>query len=40
MKGRGGLIAVDRRGNIAMPYNSRIMYRGCVTRDGHLTVEV
>ena len=40
LKGRGGLIAVDRRGNIAMRYNSKIMYRGCVTRDGHLTVEV
>lgn len=40
LKGRGGLIAVDRRGSIAMPYNSRIMYRGCVTRAGRLTVEV
>jgi beta-aspartyl-peptidase (threonine type) len=40
LKGRGGLIAVDRRGEIAMPYNSRIMYRGCVTRAGRLTVEV
>ena len=39
LKGRGGLIAVDRFGNIAMPYNSRIMYRGCVTRSGRLTVE-
>jgi len=40
MKGRGGLIAVDQRGNIAMPYNSRIMYRGSVTRAGRMTVEV
>ncbi len=39
MKGNGGLIAVDRQGNIAMPFNSRIMYRGCVTRAGRLTVE-
>ncbi|MCS6928064.1 MAG: isoaspartyl peptidase/L-asparaginase [Saprospiraceae bacterium] len=26
--GRGGLIAVDKRGNIAMPFNSEGMYRG------------
>jgi L-asparaginase / beta-aspartyl-peptidase len=28
----GGLIAVDRRGNIAMPYNSEGMYRGAIDR--------
>lgn len=38
MGGEGGLIAVDARGNIAMPFNSRGMYRGmknartCITR--------
>ncbi|MEQ5778013.1 isoaspartyl peptidase/L-asparaginase [Thalassospira sp. NFXS8] len=32
--GSGGLIAVDRAGNIAMPMNSEGMYRGCVTEDG------
>lgn len=29
----GGLIAVDREGHIAMPYNSKGMYRGSVTSD-------
>ena len=29
----GGLIAIDREGNIAMPYNSAGMYRGSVTSD-------
>ena len=33
LKGDGGLIAVDRRGNIAMPFNSEGMYRAAV--DGH-----
>jgi L-asparaginase / beta-aspartyl-peptidase len=28
--GDGGLIAVDRRGNIAMPYNSAGMHRGSI----------
>jgi beta-aspartyl-peptidase (threonine type) len=32
--GAGGLVAVDRRGNIAMPFNSRGMYRGCIDRSG------
>lgn len=31
--GEGGVIAVDRAGNIAMPFNSRGMYRGCL-REG------
>jgi beta-aspartyl-peptidase (threonine type) len=26
--GRGGLIAVDARGNIALPFNTEGMYRG------------
>jgi beta-aspartyl-peptidase (threonine type) len=30
----GGLIAVDRRGNIAMPYNSEGMYRGAIDPQG------
>ncbi|MBB6610371.1 isoaspartyl peptidase/L-asparaginase [Pontibacter sp. Tf4] len=29
--GEGGLIAVDRAGNVAMPFNSEGMYRACVT---------
>lgn len=33
-KAEGGLIAVDREGNIAMPFNSNAMFRGCRTSDG------
>ncbi|MBX7041665.1 MAG: isoaspartyl peptidase/L-asparaginase [Ignavibacteria bacterium] len=29
--GKGGLIAVDRLGNVAMPFNSEGMYRACFT---------
>ncbi len=29
--GKGGLIAVDRLGNVAMPFNSKGMYRACFT---------
>ncbi len=28
--GRGGLIAVDARGRVAMPFNTEGMYRGLV----------
>ncbi len=34
MGGAGGLIAVDRNGNIAMEFNTWGMYRGYVDRDG------
>jgi beta-aspartyl-peptidase (threonine type) len=30
----GGLIAVDRSGRVAMPFNSEGMYRGQVSQDG------
>jgi isoaspartyl peptidase/L-asparaginase-like protein (Ntn-hydrolase superfamily) len=36
--GRGGLIAVDRRGRIAMPFNSEGMYRGCIDRRGRCMI--
>lgn len=32
--GSGGLVAVDRAGNIAMPFNSEGMYHGSLTEDG------
>jgi L-asparaginase / beta-aspartyl-peptidase len=32
--GDGGLIALDRRGNIAMPFNSEGMLRACIHADG------
>ena len=36
--GEGGLIALDRQGNIAMPFNSEGMYRGYIKADGSLSV--
>jgi beta-aspartyl-peptidase (threonine type) len=36
----GGLIAVDRRGNVAMPFNSEGMFRACVDRRGRKTVAI
>ena len=32
--GEGGVIAMDRLGNIAMPFNSEGMYRGYIRQDG------
>lgn len=40
LKGDGGLIAVDRRGNIVMPFNSEGMYRGAIDRKGRRTVGI
>jgi beta-aspartyl-peptidase (threonine type) len=36
--GDGGLVAIDRRGNIAMPYNSAGMYRGAISTTGRKTL--
>ena len=38
--GTGGLIAIDREGNIALPFNSNGMYRGCVGVDGEVFVAI
>ena len=38
--GEGGVIAMDRRGNIATPFNSQGMYRGWVGKDGKITVKI
>jgi beta-aspartyl-peptidase (threonine type) len=38
--GEGGLIAIDRHGNIALPFNSSGMYRGHVGADGKIVVEI
>jgi L-asparaginase / beta-aspartyl-peptidase len=38
--GDGGLIAVDRRANIAMPFNSEAMFRACVGADGRRLVKI
>jgi L-asparaginase / beta-aspartyl-peptidase len=36
----GGLIAVDRRGNVAMPFNSAGMFRACIDRRGRRTIAI
>lgn len=40
MGGDGGLIALDKNGNIAMPFNTAGMYRGAVTENGEIEVEI
>ena len=40
LKGHGGLVAVDRRGNVAMPFNSEIMYRAAIDYRGKRTVDI
>jgi len=38
--GEGGLIAVDKQGNVAMPFNSEGMYRGFRKSDGKMEVMI
>jgi beta-aspartyl-peptidase (threonine type) len=38
--GDGGLIAIDKNGNIAMPFNTEGMYRGYIKRDGKAVVKI
>lgn len=38
--GNGGLIAMDKNGNIAMPFNTAGMYRGTITADGKIEVQI
>ena len=38
--GDGGLVALDRRGNVAMPFNSEGMFRACVGADGRRFVAI
>jgi beta-aspartyl-peptidase (threonine type) len=38
--GDGGLIAVDKEGNIAMPFCTEGMYRGFVKEDGRKVVRI
>ena len=38
--GTGGLIAIDRDGNIALPFNTTGMYRGYVDVEGKTTVAI
>lgn len=36
--GNGGLIAMDKNGKIAMPFNTAGMYRGTITADGKIEI--
>jgi beta-aspartyl-peptidase (threonine type) len=38
--GEGGLIAVDAKGKVALPFNSEGMYRAFITSDGEPIVEI
>ncbi len=38
--GDGGLVALDKNGNIAMPFNTEGMYRGAVTADGKIEIQI
>jgi len=38
--GTGGVIAVDKNGNIAMPFNTPGMYRGYANSDGTLIIKI
>jgi beta-aspartyl-peptidase (threonine type) len=38
--GDGGVIALDGRGTLAMPFNTEGMYRGYVTEDGEVVTKI
>jgi L-asparaginase / beta-aspartyl-peptidase len=40
LSGEGGLIAIDKSGNIALPFNTNGMYRGYVDPDGKFVVDI
>ncbi len=40
MGGNGGLIALDKQGNMTMPFNTEGMYRGTITADGKIEVSI
>jgi beta-aspartyl-peptidase (threonine type) len=40
MGGEGGIVAVDAHGNVAMPFNSKGMYRASIGPDGRLSVAI
>lgn len=40
INGQGGLIAIDRWGNIQMPYNSEGMYRAGAAANGEITIKI
>ena len=38
--GTGGIIAIDKDGNIAMPFNTDGMYRGYIRENGETVVKI
>ncbi len=40
LKGDGGLIAVDKDGNIALPFCTEGMYRGFINREGKMEIKI
>jgi len=40
INGDGGLIAVDAKGNIAMPFNTEGMYRACKSSSGQEEIAI
>ena len=40
LKAEGGVIALDRQGNIATPFNTEGMYRGSIRADGQLNIAI
>jgi beta-aspartyl-peptidase (threonine type) len=38
--GSGGLIAVDKKGNVVLPFNTSGMYRGFLAEDGTFVVDI
>jgi beta-aspartyl-peptidase (threonine type) len=38
--GSGGIIALDRHGNVAMPYNTACMWRGTITQSGKVWIAI
>jgi beta-aspartyl-peptidase (threonine type) len=39
-RGEGGVIAIDRKGNISMPFNSEGMYRASIDTDGQMSISI
>ncbi len=40
LPGKGGLVAVDARGNVALPFNTEGMYRGWIESDGRVRTAI
>jgi beta-aspartyl-peptidase (threonine type) len=38
--GDGGLIALDKNGNVSLPFNTEGMYRGTITKDGKIEIHI